>query len=82
MKVYKDGKTMNADKDQMEIVLDAGWSKTKPEVEPKKIADKKVVEVKEIEKVSEIADKKVVEVKEADKIPKPKKIRKINPKKK
>lgn len=37
MKVYnKEGQSMNADKDQMQILTDAGWSTIKPEpvVEP------------------------------------------------
>lgn len=38
MKVYKDGREATADAHQIEIMIDAGWSKTKPEpkVEPKK----------------------------------------------
>ncbi len=32
MKVYNEnGDSMTVDKDQMEIVLESGWSKTKPE---------------------------------------------------
>jgi hypothetical protein len=32
MKVYNaEGKSMNADKDQMEILFDSGWTTTKPE---------------------------------------------------
>ena len=44
MKLYKDGKCMqNVDKDQLEICLDAGWSRTEP--------TKEVEAPKEVEKV-------------------------------
>ena len=77
MKVYnKDGKTMIADKDQMEIVLDAGWSKTKPEVETEDEKQAKI-EAAEAEEATKVADK---EAEEATK-PKLKKIRKVLKKK-
>lgn len=47
MKVYnKEGKSMNADKDQMPILIDAGWSTTKPEpvVESVDVSEPVVVE--------------------------------------
>ena len=43
MKLYnKEGKIVNADKDQMEILIDAGWTKTKPEVVSEKTETKPV----------------------------------------
>lgn len=42
MKLYKDDKIMQSvGKDQVEICLEAGWSKTKPEPEPEVITDDK-----------------------------------------
>ena len=67
MKVYNlDGKAVTVDKEQMQIVLDAGWSKTKPEVE------------KEVE--PEVEKEVEPEVEEPE-LPKLKKIRKILKKK-
>jgi colicin import membrane protein len=47
MKVYnKDGDSMNAVKEQMETLFDAGWSTTKPEVK----VDEKALELEAKEK--------------------------------
>lgn len=74
MKVYKDGKTMNADKDQMEIVLDAGWSKIKPEDQ---IEEEKQVNPEAADEVNDVDVKD-----EAAEVKQPKKLRKILKKKK
>jgi len=71
MKVYKDNKVMNADKEQMDIVLGAGWSKIKPE--------SKEVKKEKVTVAPAIREEPVTEAKPAS--PKPKKIRKATPKK-
>ena len=81
MKFYKDGRRtiQLADKDQVEILLDAGWSRTKPEVKKVEVAKGAGMTVKKLadKKVKELADKEVpVPAK-----PKSKKIRKIPNKK-
>jgi len=51
MKVYdKEGKVVNADKNQIEILMNAGWTKTKPELIIKEELKKDTV-VKAIPKV-------------------------------
>jgi len=73
MKFYKDGRRtiQFADKDQVKILLDAGWSRTKPEVEPEEGKQVKI----DAAEAQELADK------EAPVPTKPKKIRKILKKK-
>jgi len=82
MKVYNlDGKAVTVDKEQMEIVLDAGWSKTKPEVETEEEKQAKI----DADDAQALADKEAEEAEEAQKTAeatKPKKIRKILKKKK
>lgn len=40
MKVYNaEGKSMNADKEQMKILFEAGWSTKKPEVKADKVTE-------------------------------------------
>lgn len=72
MKVYKGDTVMDADKEQLEIVLEAGWSKTKPETD-KEVKAKEAPEVadKEAAEAPEVADA------EKAKVIKPKKLRKV-----
>ena len=49
MKVYnKEGQSMNADKDQVTILLDSGWSTTKPELKSEPVAPIPVKKVRKI----------------------------------
>ena len=59
MKVYNlDGKAVTVDKEQMQIVLDAGWSKTKPEVEKEVEPEVEEPELPKLKKIRKILKKK------------------------
>ena len=91
MKVYNEnGDSMTVGKEQLETVLDAGWSRTKPEskedaqakleAEEKEAADKLEAEEKAAEEKlkaeEKAAEDKAAEDKKAAAASKPKKIRK------
>ncbi len=58
MKLYKDGKVMqNVDKDQLDICLDAGWSRTRPVekvVEKVTVVEKQTLPIPSAKKVIKI----------------------------
>lgn len=66
MKLYKGDKIMQmVDKDQVDICLDAGWSKEAPEVEEVELEDLAAKEELEAEEAQALADKEAKEAEEA-----------------
>lgn len=60
MKLYKGDKTMHfVDKDQIDICLEAGWSRTKPEDEIQETIDVEDVDEDVVEDIDEVEEPEV-----------------------
>jgi len=79
MKLYRDGKCMQmVDKDQLQICLDAGWSRTDEVAEAQALEDAELEELQAIEDAKKLLDS----VEDEDSAPKKKIVKKTSRKKK